>query len=165
MSYTYNELSCNCQHFTKKLLETLDISPAFSPHVTHYLDNLRSSGYYNRTFWWNNYFGKHFELKETSHTFQSHRELDIFVQRLFAKCPSFLITFPSEYQILKAFDDAFWINWSQSEDSEQYKPDRDSTGNVTCPFNKLRMHSPERLSMRVHEKLMLGNEDFELMSK
>jgi len=80
--------------------------------------------------------------------------LDKFVHYLYSKCSQFEQKFPSEYQILKAFDDAFWINYNNKEDGE-FKPAKDNNGKIACPFNAMRAQNPFRLSMRIQGKVQL----------
>jgi hypothetical protein len=49
------------------------------------------------------------QFKEKKMTFSSHRELDIFVNRILDKKPDFFISNKSDAALLKSFDRAFWL--------------------------------------------------------
>eukprot|EP01027_Heterolobosea_sp_BB2_P022142 GEZU01032579.1.p1 GENE.GEZU01032579.1~~GEZU01032579.1.p1 ORF type:complete len:110 (+),score=40.18 GEZU01032579.1:155-484(+) len=92
-------------------------------------------------------FREKFKVKESSKRFESHSELDQFVNALLDADPEFTVNHKEEWMLLKSFDRAFWLRHLRDDLNPIYKPlpldyydgsrmDSSSMGSTTaCPFN------------------------------
>ena len=67
-------------------------------------------------------FRQEFEKKESSVKFQTHKELDLFVQGLKDKDLEFEFKYKSEMILLKSFDRAFWLRYFKSPNNKITQP-------------------------------------------
>lgn len=101
----------NCQDFVMDVLRALNISFTPSGPIQAYLKEMKKKGSCKMKFsMTDENFRNHFARKENSITFESHEQLDLFVEACLKIEPKFGKTmFLQEYQLLKAFDRALWM--------------------------------------------------------
>ena len=101
-------------------------------------------------------FRQEFEKKESSVKFQTHKELDLFVQGLKDKDLEFEFKYKSEMILLKSFDRAFWLRHFKFPQDDNWKPlkieKKQENGDIDiqlgCPFddpqetNSIRLTNP-----------------------
>jgi hypothetical protein len=75
-------------------------------------------------------------MKEKSIKFNSHKELDDFVNNIIINSFEFLEDYPQENFILRSFDRAFWLKHFKDSENEIYKPCncpyQDPSNNINC---------------------------------
>lgn len=124
----------NCQEFVESMLTALDVSLNLeNGSVGLYLDRMRKEGK----------GGFVFETKdkdlielmngEGKKEFNSHKELDYFVQCILEKEPTFSFKYESEFALLKCFDRAFWLRYAKRPNEDSYGC-LTKKGRCTCPF-------------------------------
>jgi hypothetical protein len=80
-----------------------------------------------------------FKLK-SKHHFDSHKELDLFVNDLLAIDSQFKLNHPGEFELLKSFDRAFWLRHYNDTKLKQHKPhyvqseEDEDEFELDCPF-------------------------------
>jgi len=99
----------NCQDFVEAIMKTLNVS--FNPQgpLKHCIDEMRSKGVCDLTYKPSTAVREQMKLEEESYSFLTHEELDEFVQKLEVKNFLFKQDFPHDWDLLKAFDRAFWV--------------------------------------------------------
>ncbi|KAG2388205.1 hypothetical protein C9374_001055 [Naegleria lovaniensis] len=153
----YENDSCNCQHFVIDMLEYLGLGDNFEnileryPPLAEYITKLKKKGVCDMAYYVDDRIAK--AIKESPQTsralkelvknkkvkFTSHTLLDEFVSFIKQNFPLFMTNREQEYELLKAFDRAFWLRSqsSQTEDDETVQPLIDiHTNECKCPFNK-----------------------------
>lgn len=63
-----------------------------------------------------------FSLLENTIVFNSHLELDVFVNSLLNVRPDFATAYKNEWTLLSSFDRAFWLRHLRDQQAESYKP-------------------------------------------
>jgi hypothetical protein len=132
----------NCQDFVDAILEELGLSLNAKGPLAAFLHKLRKKGTCKMQFKMDEAFRSKFEITEKKVLFNSHVELDTFVQKLFDKCPEFDYTYKQEYSMLKSFDRAFWMRHLKCPSDEKWKPlykpeiddDGDTVMELACYF-------------------------------
>lgn len=153
----YENDTCNCQHFVIDMLEYLGLGDNFEnilerfPPLAEYITKLKKKGVCDMAYYVDDRIAK--AIKESPQTsralkelvknkkvkFSSHKLLDEFVSFIKQNFPLFMTNREQEYELLKAFDRAFWLRSqsSQTEDDESVQPLIDiHTNECKCPFNK-----------------------------
>ena len=153
----YENDSCNCQHFVIDLLDYLGLSDNFEqiqerfPPLKEYITKLKKRGVCDMAYYVDEKIAK--AIKDSTTTsralkelvknkkvkFTSHKILDEFVSFITTNFPLFISNRQQEYELLKAFDRAFWLRSqsSQIQDDENVQPLVDlHTQECKCPFNK-----------------------------
>ncbi|KAG2391897.1 hypothetical protein C9374_013382 [Naegleria lovaniensis] len=133
--YSYGSISndrklqkkiANCQDFTIFMLRKIGVKDFKfeNTSIGDYLETIFNKGLTDVMFTtnkefrdkYNTLFKEHSNLNhrmiEKKHTFQTHKDLDLFVQDLMDVDPSFENS--EEYQLLKAFDRGFWLKYRRS---------------------------------------------------
>eukprot|EP01027_Heterolobosea_sp_BB2_P018448 GEZU01025983.1.p1 GENE.GEZU01025983.1~~GEZU01025983.1.p1 ORF type:complete len:222 (-),score=54.64 GEZU01025983.1:77-742(-) len=129
----------NCQDFVEAMLKALNINFDFnSGALGNFISDIRQYGNCEMKFKPSVDFKKRFQIFEKSMTFDSHAELDTFVDDIMSVCPNFLLDFKDEYTLLKAFDRAYWLRHMKKASVSQFKPlsKTNSAGEsqCCCPF-------------------------------
>ncbi|EFC42625.1 predicted protein [Naegleria gruberi] len=153
----YENDSCNCQHFVIDMLEYLGLGDSFEnvlerfPPLKEYINKLKKRGVCDMAYYVDDRIAKAIKestqtsralkelVKNKKVTFASHKLLDEFVSFIMQNFPLFITNRQQEYELLKAFDRAFWLRSqsSQTEDDETVQPMVDMhTQECKCPFNK-----------------------------
>jgi hypothetical protein len=133
----YDQSSNNCQVFIEDLLVALGIDQLkFKGQLAGFLKDMRTHGSCEPAFTISSELAKATGLSETKTKFESHKELDTFVQKIVEKYPKFSSSFPGDYELLKSFDRAFWLKHFRAVDEENFQPlSHKSTGvGCDCPF-------------------------------
>lgn len=120
----------NCQDFVKEIADRLNINlDPNSGSLRHFIEKIRKKGEYKLSFKVpekmknKEMYPKLFEfLSQKKYVFDSHRDLDSFVNGLYEANTAWKVDFDEEYNLLKAFDRAFWLRYFKSPDNEKYKP-------------------------------------------
>ena len=100
----------NCHDFVMDLLDELGIKLNFNGVMKLYLDRLRKKGKASLTFSPTPEMRNTFSLKKKRPKFNTHEELDRYVNILQQKSNfEFETSYPEEWLLLKAFDRAFWL--------------------------------------------------------
>lgn len=99
----------NCQQFVEVILSALECSTdvIHEGPLGQFLRELRQSGRSRLEFRMDNQFREKYHVTQKSIAFDTHRELDLFVERLKRVDLNFQLR--SEYKFLKSFDRAFWL--------------------------------------------------------
>jgi len=139
---SYNQTKANCQHFVDAVCDALDIKFNFKGTIADYLNKLRTKG--KCKVQWNvpDEIRTTFDVKEKKKVFASHRELDEFMVRLnevgLLKDTFFKESHQEDYELLKAFDRAFWLRHFRSNVQEDYLPlceqGDENEVKCLCPF-------------------------------
>jgi len=126
----YNTTDNNCQHFSDEILKEInvDIEKYFSGNLGKYMNQLRKG----KTCSMEYQIPKEYqsELKLSYITFLTHSMLDDFVRDLIKLDSKFEKKHPTDYQLLKAFDRAFWLRYYSTlgKETEMY--------NIVSPCKK-----------------------------
>ena len=153
---TYDNKTCNCQHFAIAVLEYLGIRAEFENNIKGplrvYMDRLKNDGVCDMKY----HLEKPIkdlimnsdcseELKKfvsgKSVTFKTHKMLDEFVFTIRKHKPlHFTLAGKYEYMLLKSFDRAFWLRSQSSKEAQNpdvYAMYMDQGGEQVCccPFN------------------------------
>lgn len=152
---TYDNKSCNCQHFATAVLEYLGLRQEFENNIKGpmrvYMDRLKNDGVCDMRY--------HLEptIKDVilnsdcseelkkfasgkSVTFKTHKMLDEFVATIQKYKPLYFDAAGKyDYMLLKSFDRAFWLRSQSSKEANN--PDVHAwtaeNGDVMCPFNAI----------------------------
>eukprot|EP01080_Neovahlkampfia_damariscottae_P001185 gene1185-10699_t len=133
----YDRMSDNCQLFVDDIFASLgiDIDKHFKGQIGDFLKVLRKKGTCNIEFKVSPEIQEKCEIKDKVIKFESHEQLDKFVENIEESYPKFKSDYPDDYQLLKSFDRAFWLRHFKLPDSEQYKPKKgEIKGTCGCPF-------------------------------
>ncbi len=112
----------NCQDFVEAILIALGVKPTFDGALKEYLTEMKTKGTCEPVFKPSPEFAKKFRLEKPSYTFNTHEELDVFVQYLQETIGAWNAFYPYEYILLKGFDRAFWLRHFSFPDNPKYKP-------------------------------------------
>lgn len=126
----------NCQDFVEAIMKTLGVS--FTPQgpLKHCIDEMRSKGVCDLTYRPSPVVQSKYGLKEV-YSFKTHTELDEFGKHLISCDLMFKVDHKSDWELLKAFDRAFWVRNLKEPDNPNYcssvkeGPDSQKTA---CPF-------------------------------
>ena len=123
----------NCQDFIEAVLATLGLSmPTFSGSVSSFMKDMKNKGDSELSFKPDPEFAKAFSLTEPMYTFNTHKELDLFVKKLHDISGTIKLDYPNEYNLLKAFDRAFWIRYFKDPHNSTYTQHQ-------CPYEDPRI--------------------------
>ncbi len=116
----------NCQEFVDTLLNTLGLSIDLNSAFGQFVDHLKKHGSSKLIFNMSKEFAEYFQLIHESIEFMTHMHLDIFVKELERRKRNWHEFWPSEYELLKAFDRGFWLRYlklmqliTDAEDKEE----------------------------------------------
>lgn len=124
----------NCQDFVDAVLNKLGIS--FQPQgaLKHCIEDMKSKGVSTLQYKPSAEVKEKLQLEKDSYLFESHQELDFFVQGLIDVCPLFKLDYKHDYSLLKAFDRAFWVRYYKEPDHVGYLPAKNNEEQCSCPF-------------------------------
>lgn len=133
----------NCQDFVMDVLTRLNIKPNFSGPMNEFLKALREKGSCDMFFSMDADFREKFNLKQKRVVFNTHEELDQFVDLLVKKDPEFESNHKGEWSMLKSFDRSFWLRYYKFPQDKQWNPlrtsshdeDGDTITELKCPFD------------------------------
>jgi hypothetical protein len=116
----YDKHKNNCQSFIDDLLVSLGIDPnsKFSGQLGEYLSLLRKSGENRMIFWLTPSLREDLSVKESSITFETHKELDDFLTLISTKSAGYFQKNPHDEMLLKSFDRAFWLKYYRNQKIE-----------------------------------------------
>lgn len=134
----YDRLSCNCQHFIDEVLKVLGIELRFEKTMKEFIKKIRKEGECKIEWKISKEIKEKFSIKEDTKMFNTHSELDKFVNELMKIEPMFEEKYREDYFLLKSFDRAFWLNSYSKKKRKGTECFRDDDGNCKCPF-----HDPE----------------------
>ncbi|KAL9648865.1 hypothetical protein ABK040_003795 [Willaertia magna] len=144
----------NCQDFVDDCLDALGVKLNFEGSLKNFLTRLRKTGNSRLEFEMTEQFVKDFNLlennfkltyheNENTYTlrFDTHRDLDLFVNYLIEKDDEFEMHFKSEYVLLKSFDRAFWVKAVSFPNIPEFQPlfENDGSDNTTTTTNNNNM--------------------------
>eukprot|EP01080_Neovahlkampfia_damariscottae_P005920 gene5920-9750_t len=114
MTYSENvesdkNISGNSQDFVESLLESINVKLSLPISIKNFLEEIKKHGSTKLNFQYSPQFKQKFDLKGTSMTFNTHKELDKFMHSIYEKDAEAMFNFKSEFQFLKSFDRAFWM--------------------------------------------------------
>jgi hypothetical protein len=119
----YSQRNANCQHFIDDICAVLNVSlDKFTGSMSHYLDKLRTKGMCKMKYTIPYELMEKLGIKEQKLEIPTHQELDSFVGKIMDKIPKFEEEFPEDFQLLKAFDRAFWLKHFRDPSNENYRP-------------------------------------------
>ncbi len=134
----------NCQDFVDELMKVLGLSLDSKGALKKYFKKLRNKGICDAIFEPTKEYRKKFRLKSKSYKFETHAELDEFVNKLIDRdCEAFQMDFKDCRKLLKSFDRAFWLRHIKNLNDKVKKPDTEiderykpkySGLKVDCPF-------------------------------
>lgn len=140
----------NSVDFIENVLEAFDKTIDNSGSLKTYIKKMNELGQCDMFFSPNEDFIEHFNLTESTYYFNTHQELDLFVQKLNMKDElSLYLDYYHEMILLKSFDLIFWFRHINDLENIQFKPlgidnlrypfisDREK-----CPFGDPREHKP-----------------------
>lgn len=129
----------NCQDFVDDILAHLgiDASSVFNGALGDYLKEMRTKGVCEIAFKLTPEFRQEFGRQESIVKFESHAELDTFVNSLLQKERDFRRKYPQEWSLLKSFDRAFWLRNLKDPQVPQYQPlaPQEDGKVIGCPFD------------------------------
>lgn len=133
----------NCQDFVDAILAELGLSLNLTGPLGAFLQKMRRKGTCKMQFKVDDDFRDKFAMTEKKVLFNSHEELDMFVNKLFEVDPEFDANYKQEYNLLKSFDRAFWLRHLKSPGDVKWKPhykpevddDGDTVLELDCCFN------------------------------
>lgn len=123
-----NHKSGNCQDFVEEVLHRLGIEPKFEGLLGQYLSEMRRHGKCEMVVKLDDKFKEKFKRNETDVYFETHKELDQFVNSLIDIDPEFNEHHKNEWILLKSFDRAFWLRHYKDMSNTIYQSD------THCPF-------------------------------
>jgi hypothetical protein len=125
----------NCQDFVEAVLTKLQIKPKLHGAFGEFVEKMRKFGKCELEFVPPSVeFREKYGLKAESYLFQTHAQLDSFVQQLLDVNNMFSFEHPHEWKLLKAFDRAFWLRFLKSNSNAQATPLM-SNNKHRCPFD------------------------------
>lgn len=113
----------NCHDFVEDVLKALDIQIPTSGAFANFLKKMKENGQCEMEFSPSSEFKEQFQLTAPSYKFDTHKELDSFVQRL-TQINELALTmdYAQEMMLLKSFDRAFWLRHLKHPHMDEYKP-------------------------------------------
>jgi hypothetical protein len=99
----------NSQDFVESLLNSFGVQLNLPLSIKNFLEEIKKNGSTKLNFQYAYNFKQQFDLKGTSMTFNTHSELDKFMQEICEIDPAAIIHWKNEFQFLKSFDRAFWM--------------------------------------------------------
>ncbi|KAL0484297.1 alpha motif domain-containing protein Samd12 [Acrasis kona] len=128
--YQYSQKTYNCQLFVDKICEALDIKLKFTGALESFLQQLRRTGQCEMSYAIPEKLQADFQSPTNSLQFQTHQELDQFVNSVIEKHPTYfdMGEHKDDFTLLKSYDRAFWLRHFKNRKQEEYKPHK-------CPFN------------------------------
>mmetsp|Transcript_2375 Transcript_2375/g.3452 ORF Transcript_2375/g.3452 Transcript_2375/m.3452 type:complete len:359 (+) Transcript_2375:57-1133(+) len=122
----YDQKKENCQHFVEDLLKSLGCNHAIQSLATsNYLKKLREKGKCSLRYKLSPEQQKLLGTTESKIRFESHEDLDQFVNKLKKVDQNFEVH--PDFQFLKSFDRAFWLRHFVNQSDVSYRP-------CDCPF-------------------------------
>eukprot|EP01080_Neovahlkampfia_damariscottae_P002305 gene2305-2773_t len=134
--HSYEKLHNNCQTFIDDVLMSLDIETdlKLEGYIKKYIQNLRLTGECPVDYQIPEIIQEKCGFKENKITFETHKQLDEFLNTVLEYYP----TFPIEdlgYDLLKGFDRGFWLRHYKSPLSEDFIPAQNEYAKCLCPFD------------------------------
>lgn len=144
-------LSGNCQHFVDEILDCIGVDVNIEKITSDFIRRMCDNGYPEFKFEPNEKFRVKFGIKGITR-FKTHEELDKFFNVLLynGKCDitAFENEYPGEYNLLKSFDNAFWLRYNY------HKHKNDETNIVECsPLEKSGHNGTVRCLLCPFEKI------------
>lgn len=103
----------NCQDFVMEVANRLGFDLKFNGYMSKFIQKMRDEGKCELGFEPTKEFCSKFNLKPDNknyfYRFQTHQQLDRFVNQLVAADMQFRFNYRDEWAILKSFDRAFWL--------------------------------------------------------
>jgi hypothetical protein len=127
----YSSTKDNCQTFIDELCEVLDIQLDFKGALGQFLQTLRKTGQCEPTYSIQPSMQNLLGLPFATCKFESHRDLDNFVNLVRSKMPTYFEMDPigqDDWHLLKSFDRAYWLRRAKESKNPDYAPHE-------CPFN------------------------------
>jgi len=126
---TYSQTKYNCQQFIDELCAELGIKLDFKGPLGTYLSNLREKGRCQIAFPVSDDMRESLKIRDELVKFQTHQEIDQFVNDILGRDPQFQDSFPQDWLLLKSFDRAFWLRHFKHPNDKKYTPH-----SKKCPF-------------------------------
>eukprot|EP01080_Neovahlkampfia_damariscottae_P006600 gene6600-10763_t len=125
----YNQRNANCQQFIDEMtLEMgINLDELFQGPLKDYLKRLREKGQSEIYFPISKDLMESLKINEDKMKFDSHEDLDNFVNQIVEADPMFEENFDEHWLLLKSFDRAFWLRHFKLPDEKKYIPHK-------CPF-------------------------------
>lgn len=130
----YSQKSANCQHFVDDICKEIGLNLEFSGAMGGFIKELRSSGKSSLQWKIPEKIREECNIKEEKIKFQTHEELDKFVQNIYKHIPLFHEKHKSDYRLLKSFDRAFWLRHFRNNIHTDYLPLYNEDQELDCPF-------------------------------
>ena len=130
----------NCQDFLDAIFLELGLEFKFEGAIGEFIKSLKKNGTTKLKYPVSDEIKKKFEIKENEIEFKTHEELDLFVKNLFEKDFTFDMKYPSDYNLLKSFDRAFWLKHLKCRNEIRY-------------LKNVLKHSQEKYQKRSTEEL------------
>jgi hypothetical protein len=125
----YNQRNANCQQFIDEMtLEMgINLEELFQGPLKDYLKRLREKGQSEIYFPISKDLMEALKINEDKMKFESHEDLDVFVNQIVEADPTFEENFVEHWLLLKSFDRAFWLRHFKLPDDKKFTPHK-------CPF-------------------------------
>jgi len=131
----YDQSINNCQVFVDDILAHLGIDQLkFKGQLGNYLKDMRTFGVCEPVFHVSSELHKVTGISQSKIKFETHHELDEFVNDILKKYPKFFISFPGDADLLKSFDRAFWLKNFKNKEEDSFKPAMKNSKSENCPF-------------------------------
>jgi hypothetical protein len=125
----------NCQDFVEELMNSLGLKLKDEGALNKFLKKMKKSGKCELIFKPNKEYKEAFKLRLKEYKFDTHHELDIFVNKLIERNEiAFHIDFKDCKSLLKSFDRAFWLRHLKNPKDDRFKP-RSIGPKAACPFD------------------------------
>ena len=117
----YNQRNANCQQFIDEMTLAMGINldELFQGPLKDYLKRLREKGQSEIYFPISKDLMETLKINEDKMKFDSHEDLDIFVNQIVEADPMFEENFDEHWLLLKSFDRAFWLRHFKLPDDKK----------------------------------------------
>jgi hypothetical protein len=133
----------NCQELIDSILNQFGVKMDYSSILGSYIQDLREHGSCKLSFKVSEEFSKYFNISEKSIVFHTHEQVDNFViNRLQSVNKDWIKIFPQEYELLMAFDRAFWMRYNKMLDTESNNENK--TQLLLTKLNEIHSSDKER---------------------
>eukprot|EP00761_Pharyngomonas_kirbyi_P006788 gb/GECH01006796.1/.p1 GENE.gb/GECH01006796.1/~~gb/GECH01006796.1/.p1 ORF type:complete len:423 (+),score=90.25 gb/GECH01006796.1/:1-1269(+) len=123
LTHHYNQTHSNCQVFVDDVCKALGVDLShFDGPLGDTIKRLRQKGVCEVNYNIPAEMREKFAIKDSKLEFDSHRQLDEFVEKLNNKDPRFEFNYPHDWMLLKSFDRAFWLRHYKMPDDDRFKP-------------------------------------------